>query len=164
MKTTPRVILILKQASSAARLHKTLAQKLATTWWQEFRKKVSAATTQTKQAGVSKTSVFRNNLIYLLSICMGTSRNCSSRKFSVLFWDEWESNFHDRWNLSRKIFYNRDKKQLWFSCLIFLDLLLRYYAVLDLLAQLIANILARNSRSSKFIHDLGKITKTPSTG
>ena len=28
MRTTPRVILILKQASSAARLHKTLAQKL----------------------------------------------------------------------------------------------------------------------------------------
>ena len=34
MRTTPRVILILKQASSAARLHKTLAQKFATTWWQ----------------------------------------------------------------------------------------------------------------------------------
>ena len=31
MRTTPRVILILKQASSAARLHKTLAQKLVLT-------------------------------------------------------------------------------------------------------------------------------------
>ena len=31
MKMTPRVILILKQASSAARLHKTLAQKLHVT-------------------------------------------------------------------------------------------------------------------------------------
>ena len=31
MMTTPRAILILKRASSAARLHKTLAQKLATT-------------------------------------------------------------------------------------------------------------------------------------
>ena len=31
MRTTPRVILILKQASSAARPHKTLAQKLAMT-------------------------------------------------------------------------------------------------------------------------------------
>ena len=30
-RTTPRVILILKQASSAARIHKTLAQKLALT-------------------------------------------------------------------------------------------------------------------------------------
>ena len=45
MRTTPRVILILKQASSEARLHKTLAQNLATTWWQEFRKRVSAAMT-----------------------------------------------------------------------------------------------------------------------
>ena len=39
MKTTPRVILILKQASSAARLHKTLTQKLVLTWWHEFKKK-----------------------------------------------------------------------------------------------------------------------------
>ena len=31
MRTTPRVILILKQASSAARLHKTLAQKVVLT-------------------------------------------------------------------------------------------------------------------------------------
>ena len=31
MMTTPRVILILKQAPSAARLHKTLAQKLVLT-------------------------------------------------------------------------------------------------------------------------------------
>ena len=31
MGTTPRVILILKQASSAARLHKTLAQKIVVT-------------------------------------------------------------------------------------------------------------------------------------
>ena len=31
MRTTPRVILILKQASSAARLHKTLAQKTVVT-------------------------------------------------------------------------------------------------------------------------------------
>ena len=31
MKTTPRVILILKQASSAVRLHKTLAQKIVVT-------------------------------------------------------------------------------------------------------------------------------------
>ena len=31
MRTTPRVILILKQASSAARLHKTLAQKIVVT-------------------------------------------------------------------------------------------------------------------------------------
>ena len=39
MRTTPRVILILKQASSAARLHKTLAQKIVVTWWQELREK-----------------------------------------------------------------------------------------------------------------------------
>ena len=32
MRTTPRVILILKQASSAARLHKTLAQKQVLTF------------------------------------------------------------------------------------------------------------------------------------
>ena len=32
LSTTPRVILILKQGSSAARLHKTLAQKMAITW------------------------------------------------------------------------------------------------------------------------------------
>ena len=32
MRTTPRVILILKQASSAAKLHKTLAQKNVVTW------------------------------------------------------------------------------------------------------------------------------------
>ena len=31
MRTTPRVILTLKQASAAARLHKTLAQNLAMT-------------------------------------------------------------------------------------------------------------------------------------
>ena len=36
MRTTPRVILNLKQAYSAARLHETLAPKLATTWLQEF--------------------------------------------------------------------------------------------------------------------------------
>ena len=47
MRTTPRVILILKQASSAARLHKNLAQKLVLTvlWrivvkstWKEFKR------------------------------------------------------------------------------------------------------------------------------
>ena len=43
MRTTPRKNLILKQASSAARLHKILARKLATTRWHEFRKRVSAA-------------------------------------------------------------------------------------------------------------------------
>ena len=36
MRTTPRVILILKQASSAARLHKTLAQKIVVTTSNNF--------------------------------------------------------------------------------------------------------------------------------
>ena len=45
MRTTPRVNLILKQASSTARLHKTLAQKNALTWWQELQERlVSVAT------------------------------------------------------------------------------------------------------------------------
>ena len=39
MRTTPRVILILKHASSAARLHKTLAQKTVVTSWQELQGK-----------------------------------------------------------------------------------------------------------------------------
>ena len=41
MRTTLRVILILNQASSAARLHKTLAQKLHVTWWQELQKRLT---------------------------------------------------------------------------------------------------------------------------
>ena len=43
MRTTPRVIFILKQANSAARVHKALAQKLVTTWWQEFTRKSHSA-------------------------------------------------------------------------------------------------------------------------
>ena len=43
MKTTPRVIFILKQASSATGWHKTLAQEMATTWWQEFMRKSHTA-------------------------------------------------------------------------------------------------------------------------
>ena len=56
---TPRVTLILKQASSAARLHKILAKKLvltwwqelqnATTWWQELQKKFAMAVTWWQQ-------------------------------------------------------------------------------------------------------------------
>ena len=37
-KTTPRVIVILNQPSSTGRWRKTVAQKIATTWWQEFTK------------------------------------------------------------------------------------------------------------------------------
>ena len=37
--TTPGVILILKQVSSATRSHKTVAQKMAMTWWQKFTRK-----------------------------------------------------------------------------------------------------------------------------
>ena len=39
MRTTPRVILILKQASIRATLQTALAQKMALTWWQEFKRK-----------------------------------------------------------------------------------------------------------------------------
>ena len=39
MTTTPRVILILRQASSTPRWRKSLAQKVATTRWQEFMRK-----------------------------------------------------------------------------------------------------------------------------
>ena len=49
MRTTPGVILILKQASSAARLHKTVAQKLAMTWWQELQKTFAIAATWWQQ-------------------------------------------------------------------------------------------------------------------
>ena len=45
MRSTPRVILILKQASSAARLHKTSAQKLALTFWQGFKKRFAIVLT-----------------------------------------------------------------------------------------------------------------------
>ena len=49
MRTTPRVILILKQASSATRLHKTLAPKLVLTWWQEFKERIVMAVTWWQQ-------------------------------------------------------------------------------------------------------------------
>ena len=45
MRTTPRMILILKRASSTVRWHKTLAQKVATTWWQEWDKTFAIAAT-----------------------------------------------------------------------------------------------------------------------
>ena len=45
MRTTPRVILNLKRASSTTRQRKTLAQKRATTWQQEFGKRVCTAMT-----------------------------------------------------------------------------------------------------------------------
>ena len=38
--------ILMKQASSATKLHKTLAQKLAMTRWQEFRKRVSVTMTR----------------------------------------------------------------------------------------------------------------------
>ena len=41
MRTTPRMILILKQASCAAGLHRTLAQKTVVTWWQELQGKIA---------------------------------------------------------------------------------------------------------------------------
>ena len=43
MRTTPRVILVLKKASLRARLHKTVAQKMAMTSEHEFRKKLNTA-------------------------------------------------------------------------------------------------------------------------
>ena len=43
MRTTPIVILILRWASSRTRWRKTLPQKMATTWWQEFRRKSHSA-------------------------------------------------------------------------------------------------------------------------
>ena len=39
MRTIPRLIFILKQASSPTRWRKTLVQKMATIWWQEFTRK-----------------------------------------------------------------------------------------------------------------------------
>ena len=45
MRTTPRVTLILKQASSAAILHKTLAQKIVVTWWQELQERFVSVVT-----------------------------------------------------------------------------------------------------------------------
>ena len=39
MRTTPRVIFILRWASSSTRLHKNLVPMMATTWRQEFTKK-----------------------------------------------------------------------------------------------------------------------------
>ena len=45
MRTTPKMILILKRASSTVRWYKTLAQKMATTWWQELQNRVGMATT-----------------------------------------------------------------------------------------------------------------------
>ena len=45
MRTTPGVIILLKQASLRVRLHEILAQKMASTWWQEFQKKSPAVPT-----------------------------------------------------------------------------------------------------------------------
>ena len=42
MRTTPRVILIMKRSSLRTRRHKTLAQKMTKLWWQEFTKKSHA--------------------------------------------------------------------------------------------------------------------------
>ena len=49
MKTTAKVILILKQASSAARIHKTLIQKIVVTWWQELQEKFVSVVTWWEQ-------------------------------------------------------------------------------------------------------------------
>ena len=65
MRTTPRVILILKQASSAARLHKTLAQKMAMTVASEMNRSRSRERTYVV---VSPTAVFfpeKNNLLVI---------------------------------------------------------------------------------------------------
>ena len=43
MRTTPRVILILKQASSATRRCESLAKKIAMTWWQELQNRHAMA-------------------------------------------------------------------------------------------------------------------------
>ena len=42
------MILILQQASSTVRWHKTLAQKMATTWWQDLQNRIVIATTWLK--------------------------------------------------------------------------------------------------------------------
>ena len=44
MRTTPRMILILKRVSSTARQRKTLAQEGTTTWWQEPQNRLIIAT------------------------------------------------------------------------------------------------------------------------
>ena len=44
MRTTPRVILVLKRAFSTVRWHKTMAQEKATTWWQELQNRLLIAT------------------------------------------------------------------------------------------------------------------------
>ena len=54
MRTTPRVILIPKQASSATRRCENLAKNIALTWWQEFRESFCGrdmVTGATKQIG-----------------------------------------------------------------------------------------------------------------
>ena len=48
------MILILKRESSATRQHKTLAQKTATTWQQEFRKRVCTVMTWWQELRVQK--------------------------------------------------------------------------------------------------------------
>ena len=60
MRMTPRVTLIPKWASSTTRHYRSLAKKIATTWRQEFRKRVSSGTTvmdYKKQRGTVSTVV-----------------------------------------------------------------------------------------------------------
>ena len=60
MRTTPTLILILKRASCGARLHETLAQKLAMTWRQEFTRKSPTVPPVCFQKGRRETALLVN--------------------------------------------------------------------------------------------------------
>ena len=60
MKTTPRMTLILKWASSTASWHKNLAQMMATTWWQELQNRIGIATTWLEFTGKSHTAPLKH--------------------------------------------------------------------------------------------------------
>ena len=62
MRTNPRLILLLKQASFRARLHTTLAQNMATTWWQEFTRKSHTASLVQLQECRKRTALLVNRI------------------------------------------------------------------------------------------------------
>ena len=60
-----------------------------------------------------------------------------------LFWDKWESKFHDWWNLTRQIFIT-GKKQLWFSYAIFLGFLTKILICLGFVGTINCQHLGKN--------------------